>query len=581
MGEINHKLLNMQNTKTTFTLLLFVSLLACQQEENSSILDDADQQFNILWLVAEDLSPYIPSFGDSTIQTPNLSRLAAEGVRYTNFYSVSGVCSPSRAALATGMYPSSIGAHHMRTLFQQPAAKEMGIINYECVPPPKVKMTSQIMRENGYYCTNNAKEDYQFFKTITAWDESSVYAHWRNRPKEKPFFSIFNFNVTHESNMWNPFGRPYDLDTFPPARDDKQWWKIFEGKQKPLYVAEDLEVSIPPYLPETELVKKDLRRMYSNIVEMDRQVGKILKQLEEDGLLEKTIIVWYSDHGGPLPRQKRLLYDSGLHVPMIIRYPNKERAGTVDNQLISFIDMPATLLSQANIQPPTYIQGRAFDGKYASSDQRQYIHAAADRFDEKYDRIRAVRDKRFKYLKNFMPEKGYYLALDYRENMATMQELLQLRDEGKLNAIQMQWFRSSKPDEELFDTKTDPHELNNLAADSTYQDKLLELRQECERWMTEIEDKGHIPEEELIRQFWTNKIQPKTATPEITIKNNQVVIDCETEGAAIGYKHAEADKVWLGWEVYQQPFAISEGDSIRIVAHRLGYLPSDTLTYQN
>ena len=536
---------------------------------------------NILWLVAEDLSPYIPPFGDSTIQTPHLSRLAAEGIRYTNFYSVSGVCSPSRAALATGMYPTSIGAHHMRTLFQQPAAKKMGIINYECVPPPSVKMVSQILRENGYYCTNNAKEDYQFFKTITAWDESSVYAHWRNRPKGKPFFSIFNFGVTHESNLWNPFGRPYDLDTFPPTRSNKKWWATFQGKEKPLYVPEDLAVEVPPYLPETEIVRKDIRRMYSNIVEMDKQVGRVLRQLEADGLLENTIIVWYSDHGGPLPRQKRLLYDSGLHVPMIIRYPNQVGAGTIDNQLISFIDMAPTLLSQANIPPKVYMQGRAFAGKYATKEKRKYIHAAADRFDEKYDRIRAVRDDRYKYLKNFHPQKGYYLALDYREKMASMQELLRMRDKQQLNDLQMQWFRPSKPVEELFDTQTDPHELVNLSENPAYQNKLLELRQECKQWMASAKDQGSIPEEALIRQFWPNKIQPKTEKPQIVLSNKQLNISCPTNGAAIGYKFPADEKPEIGWRVYQKPITLPAKSTLKIVAHRTGYLPSDTLIYQN
>ncbi len=568
-------------SKTILLLIFIFTILACQSNiENVNNQPNSFNQPNILWLVAEDLSPYIPPFGDSTIQTPHLSKLAAEGVRYTNVYSVSGVCSPSRAAIATGMYPSSIGAHHMRTLFQQPAAKKKGIINYECVPPPQVKMVSQIMRENGYYCTNNAKEDYQFFKTITAWDESSVYAHWRNRPDGKPFFSIFNFGVTHESNMWNPFGRPYDLATFPPPRNNKQWWKQFQGKQKPLYVPENLAVTIPPYLPTTDLVKQDIRRMYSNIVEMDRQVGRILNQLEEDGLLDKTIIVWYTDHGGPLPRQKRLLYDSGLKVPMIIRYPHQQDAGTLDDQLISFIDFPPTLLSMVNVETPDWMQGRAFAGKQVHTSPRKYIHAAGDRFDEHYDRIRAVRDKRFKYLKNFNPNQGYYLPLEYRERMASMQELLRLRDANQLNKIQQQWFRSAKPAEELFDTQNDPHEINNIANDPDYQDKLIELRNECNTWMQDIEDKGHIKEEDLIQQFWSNKKQPRTSNPTIKKTDGKLTISCATEGASIGFKTAEEEHPALGWTIYQQPITFDANATLKVVAHRIGYLPSDTITYK-
>ncbi|HHP7242653.1 MAG TPA: sulfatase [Cyclobacteriaceae bacterium] len=535
---------------------------------------------NILWLVAEDLSPYIPPFGDSTVQTPNLSRLAKEGVRYTNVFSVSGVCSPSRAAIATGMYPTSIGAHHMRTLSQTPEAKEMGLINYEVVPPPYVKMVSEIMRKNGYYCTNNAKEDYQFRQSVTAWDESSVHAHWRNRPnKDKPFYAVFNFGVTHESNMWNPFYRPYDMDTFPPPRGVK-WWESYEGKDKPLLVPEDLKVTIPPYLPRTGPVIKDIRRMYSNIVEMDRHVGRVMDQLEKDGLQENTIIVWYSDHGGPLPRQKRLLYDSGLGVPMIIRYPGKKRAGEMDDRLVSFIDFAPTLLSMVGIKPPEYIQGSAFEGKYKTDMPRKYVHAAGDRFDETYDMIRAVRDKRFKYLRNFQPQKPYYLPLAYRENMATMKELLRMRDEGTLNEIQMQWFRQTKPEEELFDTKNDPHELNNLADNPDYHEKLIEFRNECKRWMMEVDDMGFIPEEELIKRFWPNKKQPITADPYIASKDGKLRIVCATEGSSIGYKFQEDMKPWIGWRIYTEPIPLPEQE-IKVITHRIGYAPGDTITFSS
>lgn len=532
---------------------------------------------NILWLVAEDLSPVIPPFGDSTVMLPNLGRLAEEGVCYTRVFSVSGVCAPSRAALATGMYPSGMGAHHMRTLYQQPAATEKGIINYECVPPPFVKMVSQILREHGYYCTNNAKEDYQFHPSLTAWDESSIYAHWRNRPGDTPFFSVFNFGVTHESNLWNPFGRIYDLEIFPPPRGLKKWWVQFQGVDKPLFVPEELEVSIPPYLPDTEAVAADVRRMYSNIVEMDRHVGIVLKQLEDDGLLEETIIVWYTDHGGPLPRQKRLLYDSGLKVPMIIRYPGKRRAGEMDNRLISFVDFAPTLLSLAGTRPPEFMQGVAFEGNFRSIPERKYIHAAADRFDEHYDMIRAVRDGRYKYLRNFNTDKGYYLPLEYREHMASMQELLRLWDAGQLDENQMQWFRSSKPEEELFDTWNDPHELNNLAGEKAFAEILAKLRAECDRWMEETGDLGFIPEEELIRRFWPGKVRPVTASPESWIEGGLLYLSSGTEGGSIGFKMQGDTLQGMGWRIYQRPVKIDPGDTITIVAHRIGYAPSDTL----
>ena len=559
------------------SLVIFLVCIACDKDDNK-----VENDFkNVVWLVAEDLGPYIPSFGDSTVETPNLDRLANEGVTYTNVYSVSGVCSPSRAAIVTGMYPSSIGAHHMRTLYQQPEGKRRGLINYEVVPPVDVKMVSQILRENNYYCTNNSKEDVQFHPSKLAWDESSVYAHWRNRPKDKPFFSIFNFGVTHESNLWNPFHRTYDLMEFPPPRSLFEWWKGFEGLKKRLYVDKDLDVDIPPYLPDTEIVRNDIRRMYSNIIEMDKHVGLILNQLEEDGMIDQTIIVWYTDHGGPLPREKRLLYDSGLHVPMIIRYPNKENAGQKDDQLISFVDLAPTLLSMLNISIPEYMQGRAFAGLHEDKNKRKYIHAGSDRLDGYYDMIRAVRDKNFKYLKNFQPEKGYYLPLDYREKMASMQELLRLQREGKLNSEQRQWFRTSKPVEELFDLENDSFELNNLAQNKDYKEKLIELRQECKRWMEKIDDKGFIPETQLINQFWPQKIQPITMNPIVNEDGKKISIMSQTEGAAIGYKYKGEDMdPWTGWRPYLLPIQIKENEVLEIIAHRIGYLPSEIVEYK-
>ena len=553
--------------------------MGCQTKSEHPI--EPIEKMNILWLVAEDLGPYIPPFGDSTIRTPHLSRLAAEGVRYNNVFSVSGVCSPSRAALATGMYPSSIGAHHMRTLYQQPAAKNMGIINYEVVLPAKVKMVSEILRENGYYTTNNAKEDYQFLSSQMAWDESSIYAHWRNRPDGKPFYSMFSFMVTHESGLWYHFGKVNDLDIFPPSRitSRRKINRELGKKGRIPLIDDDLPVAIPPYLPNTDKVVNDVRRMYSNISRMDDHVGNILTQLEEDGLLENTIIVWFTDHGGPLPRQKRLLYDAGLQVPMIIRYPNKLRAGEIDDRLISFVDFAPTLLSMTEIKPPEYMQGIAFEGKFKVADERKFIHAAADRFDETYDMIRAVRDKRFKYLKNFQPQKPYYLPLVYREKMASMQELLRLNLIDSLNEEQALWFRKTKPNEELFDTHADPHELNNLAEDPQFSGILSELRRECETWMHDVSDMGHIPEQELINTFWPNKIQPLTANPLLKIEEGKLQIICQTEGASIGYKRLQDLKEGLGWQIYKAPLDIDQEDPILVIAHRIGFAPSDTLKW--
>jgi len=537
-----------------FGILIFglLCLFGCknQKKESNPTRIAVHQRPNILWIVAEDLSPVLPSFGDSTVVTPNISRLAAEGIRYTNVYSPSGVCAPSRAAIATGMYQNHIGAQHMRNrgsgkFFPQ------GISSYDAMPPADIKMHSEYLRLEGYYCSNNSKEDYQFTAPVTAWDESSKRAHWRNREPNQPFFSIFNLGVTHESQIW------------AKAKDS-------------LWVDKDLDVPVPPYLPDNEIGRTDVRRMYSNVKEMDHQVGEILAQLEEDGLLEHTIIFWYTDHGGPLPRQKRLLYDSGMKLPLIIRYPEKKKAGTIDDRLISFVDFKPTLLSMVGIQPPEYLDGRAFAGEFEFKDRREYVYGAADRFDERYDMIRAVRDNRYKYLKNFRTEQGYYLPIVYREQMPIMQELLRMWENGELNKNQAQWFREKKTPEELFDTWNDPYELNNLVGNPEFKEKLKELRKECNRWMTSIDDKGLMSEKEYIASIWPSKIQPKTQCPLIDGINDRIAISCKTDGASIGYQVLkEKEEVGNLWQVYKEPFFLQENERVIALAHRIGYLQSD------
>ncbi len=541
-------------------------------------------QPNMVWLVAEDLSPIISAYGDSTVSTPNLDRLAREGVRYTNVYSPSGVCAPSRCALTTGMYPSSIGGHNMRVQYVQSHLDQLGLILYEIVPPADVKMMSQVLRENGYYCTNNDKTDYQFQHPVSAWDESSLKAHWRTRPAGKPFFSIFNFGVTHEGHVTRPYRKQlmrYLDPNFPNSINNTSAFDVMINPEEwEMNIPENLEVPIPPYLPATEIAKRDVRRVYSNIVELDKQMGVILKQLEEDGLLDSTLVIFYGDHGGPLPRQKRLIYDSGIKVPLIIRYPHQNGAGTYDDRLISFIDFAPTTFSIADIKIPSYIQGKAFLGKHKSRKSRKYIHAAADRLDAQVDMIRGVRDNRYKYLRNFNPDQSYYLPVKYREQMAIMQELLRLYEKDSLNEYQSQWFRKSKPEEELFDTWDDPHELHNLASDPAYHDKLVELRKECERWMKEIKDMGQIPEKEILESFWPDRKQPVTEPPQYTIKNGKVTLSSNTAGASIGFQLLKDDKeLQESWEVYLDPIEIREDISIVAIAHRLGFKPSDPVKF--
>lgn len=548
--------------KLVFLLLLLPSLfiVACNTNDSYGVNNSNQKinQPNILWLVAEDLSPYIPTFGDSTVKTPNLSRLALEGISYDQTFAPHPVCAPARASIITGMYANHIAASHMRTgpwyndNLSEEALEKYRIsmpenrTYYEAVPPPEVKMFTEYLRAAGYYCTNNSKQDYQFLKTMTAWDECDNKAHWRNRKKDQPFFSVFNFNVTHESQIW-------------------------AKKEDTLRVDAQLEPPIPPYLPNTEIAKNDIRRMYSNIIEMDNQIGKIISELESDGLLENTIIFWYSDHGGPLPRQKRMLFDSGIKVPMIIRFPGKEKGGTRDNRMISFIDFAPTVLSLAGIRPPEHMDGSAFLGKYQREEEPLYVFGAADRFDETTDAVRSVRDHRFKYIKYYMPEKSMFLDVRYRNQMPIMQELLRLHKENNLTPEQALWFQETKPEEAFYDLKDDPHELVNLIENKEHKSKIEAMRSALSEWVTSINDTGLKDERLLINKLWPDGKQPMTEDPEILLTDGKISLSSETPGASIGYKLNSFEKAW---RIYDSSFTAEKSDTIFAKAHRLGYKQS-------
>ena len=327
---------------------------------------------NILWISCEDTSPDLGCYGDEYATTPNLDRFATEGARYTRCFSISGVCAPSRSSIITGMYQTTIGTMHMRT---------------RAVPSPEVKCFTEYLRAAGYYCTNNSKTDYQFEPPFTAWDESSTKAHWRNRAKDQPFFAVMNLTVSHESSIRMPESRRRrGGDRVPPEmRHDP-------GKAK-----------VPPYYPDTPVTRRDWATYYDTVTAMDMQVADILKELEDDGLADDTIVFFWGDHGRGLPRAKRWIYDSGIHVPLIVRWPGRIEPGSVVEDLVSFVDFGPPVLSLAAVDVPSHMQGQPFLGDQKAA-PREYIYASRDRMDEAYDLIRAVRDKRYKYIRNYMPE---------------------------------------------------------------------------------------------------------------------------------------------------------------------------------
>ena len=507
---------------------------------------------NILWITCEDQMPILGCYGDPVAITPNLDRLASQGVRFNNAFSTAGVCAPSRSTIITGMYQTSIGTHHMRTLG---SAAFRPVPSYSAVLPEYVKCYSEILRKNGYYCTNNVKQDYQFIPPVTAWDESSNSAHWKNRPPGKPFFAIFNITVCHESGMWL-------------------------NKDHPLRV-NPAEVTVPPYYPDNEVIRNEIARNYSNLFEMDSIAGTFLEELETAGLLENTVIFFYSDHGGPLPRQKREIYDTGLKLPLIIRFPDQQMAGEIVDEMVSFVDFAPTLLSLANIPVPGYMQGQAFLGSQQTA-PRKYIYAARDRLDDDYDMVRGIRDRHFKFFRNFQPEKPYIMDIKYRMQMDLMQELIRAHEAGELNEIQELWFAQTKPEEELYDLDADPYELNNLINDPEYQDKADELRKALADWMEDIGDMGLIPETEMISAWWDGQDSPPiTDTPTATVSNGKVSITCATPGASIGYKIVKEGTEPESWEVYTDPFDLEGDVTLLFLAHRIGYEPSEIQEYKN
>ena len=526
------------------------------------------QRPNILWASCEDISPDLGCYGDTYAVTPNIDKLAAEGVRYSNAYAHAGVCAPVRSGIITGMYPTTIGTHHMRC---------------KGVPPAYVKCFTEYLRAAGYYCTNNSKTDYQFAPPATAWDESSRDAHWKNRAQGQPFFAVFNFTTSHESQIRNKSKgmRKRLLSLKPHERHDPA------------------RAVLPPYYPDTTTVRKDWAQYYDIITLMDKEVGKALAELEKAGLADDTIVWFWGDHGRGLPRGKRWIYDSGIHVPLIIRVPAKWRKlaapgnpdavkpKSVNEELVAFIDFAPTMLSLADVKIPSHIQGKAFLGSQKAQPS-EYIFAARDRMDEAYDLIRAVRDKRFKYIRNYMPHLTRGQDIEYMNQMPTMKEMRQLNAAGKLKGPKKQYFEPTKPLEELYDTLNDPHEVKNLAGDQKYRAVLLRMRKVHAEWVKETSDIGLIPEPEFDEMKRPGGVLQKTVEPWFLISSSRdsgggtehVTINCATAGASIAYRIDEKGSKKTGWKLYTKRVLLETGQVLRAKACRIGFRDSNEVKFK-
>jgi uncharacterized sulfatase len=427
-------------------------------------LSAAEARPNILWLTSEDHGPHMGCYGDKYATTPNIDKLAAKGVIYSHAWSNAPVCAPARTTLISGMYATSTGGEHMRSMVPYPDGK---------------KMLPQLLREAGYYCSNNAKEDYNLTKPGRVWDDSSRKGHWRNRKAGQPFFAVFNSLKSHESQIRT---RPHKL------------------------IHDPAKVRVPAYHPETPEVRADWAQYYDVVSEADADAGERLKELAADGLDGDTIVFYFADHGSGMPRSKRWPYDSGLHVPLVVYIPEKWKAlapkdykpGGRSERLVSFVDFAPTVLSLAGVKPPEWMQGHAFLGPHAASPQ-MYLHGFRGRMDERYDMVRSVTDGRFVYVRNYLPHLIYGQHVEYMFQTPTTRVWKKLHDEGKLTPVQDR-FWNTKPPEELYDLQSDPDEVKNLADSAKFQVILKRMRQAQQEHARTIRDLGFLPEGERFRR---------------------------------------------------------------------------------
>jgi uncharacterized sulfatase len=443
----------------------------------------AAERPNIIWMVGEDMGPELGCYGDANAITPNMDRLAAQGARFTRCFTHAPVCAPSRSGFITGMYPTTIGSHHMRSKLVS--------------PPPTF---TSCLRKAGYFVAWPGKTDFNFDVPPDAFDST---ADWTRKLPREPFFAYINFGASHESSI---------------RMKDK--FDKFTARLKASERHDPGKMAVPPYHPDTPETRRDLANYYDLVTVVDQQVGEVLAFLDKQGVSSNTIAILTGDHGRGLPRSKRWLYDSGIHVPLIVRWPGHVKPHSVREDLVSFIDFAPTTLAFAGVDIPAAMQGQVFLGSNPAP-QRKYVFAARDRMDETYDRIRAVRTERYQYIRNFHPELPYAQRIAYAEEMPTLQVWRRLNEEGKLNAAQKLFFAPSKPPEELYDLNADPHEIHNLAQSPEYQGILEELRGALDNWLHETHDLGAVPETELIKRGLVKDVLSQYAERQTT---NQTLV---------------------------------------------------------
>ncbi|MEQ9451077.1 MAG: sulfatase [Pseudomonadales bacterium] len=513
---------------------------------------------NILLLVAEDLSPRLGSYGDATAHTPNLDRLAANGTRFTRVFTTAGVCAPSRAALVTGQHQISFAAQHMRT-----STGPLG--EYYAQPPAELRAFPELLRQAGYYTYTDSKLDYQFSGIragsgpFTLWDaDGQADTAWRQRQPGQPFFGLINFIETHESGVMRQTGSPHS-----EAHRNTQRFRAAITERLRDYVR-PADVVVPPYYPDTLVTRTDLARHYNNIALMDQRVGAILAALAADGLAHNTIVIWTTDHGDGLPRAKRELLDSGIHVPMILHNPYQPATtGQVEDRLISFVDLAPTILRLAGIKPPAYLHGQDFLG----TTQRQYVFASRDRIDEVMDRQRAVRDPRYKLIRSWYPQVPGGHELAYRDNIDMVRSWRAAYERGELTRAQAQWFKPTGV-WRLFDLQQDPFELHNLAAEPNHRDTLRRLQRALDDFLDRVGDTAAAAEQDMRARLLVAGEVPTTPAPTAAVVDDRITLSSGIN-ASIGYRYAGEKS----WRLYVQPLD-SDGRTLQAKAVRYGWRES-------
>ena len=460
--------------RNIFFLIFIILTSACSVAEKP----------NIIWITVEDQSQYFfPFHGNGDVSLPNLEELASESLIFENMYATYPVCAPARSSIISGMYPQSIGTHNMRAMHYDNFLandRDLGertewdsslpIPRYSSKIAESIKPFPMILRQNGYFTYNDAKGDYNFIINDSTWSE---YQTKNDLTKEKsPFFAVYNFHGTHEGSIW---------------QEDKSELMVNPDK-----------LVVPEIFPDDSIVRHSLAVNYTNLIRMDGRVGKLIKNLKNEDLYDDSYIFFYSDHGGPFPRHKRAIYETGTKVPLLVKFPKGVNEKINTKQLLSFVDLAPTVLSIAGIKSPGEYQGFAFLGKYINKNEREFLYTSSDRFDNVPDRIRAVRDSKYKYIRNYNLENSHALNVLYRKQMLLMRHLTSLHLTGQLNDKSNNWFKSPRLKEELYDLENDPFELDNLSLDPSYDTILKKLSLNLDDFLSKIDDLGRIPEEELI-----------------------------------------------------------------------------------